>query len=196
MNVHGCATFFKNFNLPWHQHDDYLDRPVSERGAFFHSPSRLASNRRGLRKNSDDGMSVRTGNNWKTLWDQIYSGRVGNALMPTPEVMVSLVSRYGRPDPESGFPECKTPMDIQLLAESLWLGQALIEGRVMCYLQPVIDRNDKIFGYESFARAKAKDGAIIGGDQIIAASKVLGIEYMIDRMLHVEAIKTFVTSEL
>ena len=64
----------------------------------------------------------------------------------------------------------------------------------MCYLQPVMSDKDKIFGYESFARVKAEDGSVIAGDKIVAASKALGIEYMIDRHLQVQAIKTFASS--
>jgi EAL domain-containing protein (putative c-di-GMP-specific phosphodiesterase class I) len=64
----------------------------------------------------------------------------------------------------------------------------------MCYLQPVVSSKDKVFGYESFARVRSAEGDIIGGEQIVAASKVLGIEYVVDRHLHVQAIKTFADS--
>jgi len=181
----------KNFNLPWHQHDEYWIA-VFPKTDSFPIPVQVCLEQAGLHKTTDDGMSVRTKRDWKTTWDKIYSGLKKIDALELVEVSFA-------PDAEGPVKradsECKEMAAIQAIAESLWLGDAMLSDRVMCYLQPVIGGNEKIFGYESFARVKATDGSIIGGDKIIAASKILGIEYMIDRMLHVEAIKTFVTSE-
>jgi|GEM_PF-657798 len=181
----------KNFNLPWHQNDEYWITIYPKTGSFS-AEVKACLNEAGLRSVADEGMAVRTESDWKTVWDKVHDGLKKLDALANVEVAFA---------PDATGPlkridvECKAPIVIQLIAESLWLGDALREDRVVCYLQPVMSGTDKVFGYESFARVKASDGTVIGGDKIIAASKVLGIEYMIDRMLHVQAIKTFVTSE-
>jgi EAL domain-containing protein (putative c-di-GMP-specific phosphodiesterase class I) len=181
----------KNFNLPWHQHDEYWISLYPKSGSF--TPEvKACLEEAGMHKTTDEGMAIRTGRDWKSAWDKIHDGL--KRLDALASVDVAFAPDAEGPAKRSEA-ECKAPVVIQLIAESMWLGDALLEDRVVCYLQPVVSGTDKIFGYESFARVKATDGSVIGGDKIIAASKVLGIEYMIDRLLHVQAIKTFVTSE-
>jgi EAL domain-containing protein (putative c-di-GMP-specific phosphodiesterase class I) len=59
----------------------------------------------------------------------------------------------------------------------------------------VVSGTDRAFGYESFARVRQTDGTVIGGAAIVRASRALGIEYAIDRQLHVQAVKTFADAE-
>lgn len=88
----------------------------------------------------------------------------------------------------------KAVSDIRHIADSLWLGDALLADRVVCYLQPVQDRRGKVFGYESFARVQLEGEHVIGGGQIFAASKALKLEYRLDRYLHQKAVEAFVAS--
>ena len=53
-----------------------------------------------------------------------------------------------------------------------------------------------IFGYESFARVKMASGEILSGAKIIQAAKELNIQHLIDKHLHVLAIKTFAEANL
>ena len=53
---------------------------------------------------------------------------------------------------------------------------------------------NKVFGYESFARVQAKDGEMMSGDKVMQAGRALGIEFMIDRHMHAQAISTFMRS--
>ena len=181
----------KNFNLPWHQYDHYWISLYPKGGDFSAAADSLLQ-KLGMRKLSDGGMAIQTPRDWKSLWDPIYMGLEQIAALDQVHAAVT----PGMKQPQGrGTLDCKPPLLIQLIADSLWVGDALLEGRIMCYLQPVIGAKDKIFGYESFARVKSPDGDIIGGEQIIAASRALGIEFMIDRHLHVQAIKTFVSSQ-
>lgn len=181
----------KNFNLPWHQHEEYWVTLYPRVGNFT---MELAHDleKAGLHRTTENGMSIRTDRDWKAVWDKVYACLQQHSAVEEVEVAFA-------PEAESpakrGSSDCRDVASIQAISESLWLGDALLDDRVMCYLQPVITGTDKTFGYESFARVRAVDGSIIAGDRIFAASKVLGIEYMIDRLLHVQAIKTFVTSE-
>ena len=69
--------------------------------------------------------------------------------------------------------ECKSVATMQYIADSLWLGDALIENRVVLLLAIGFHSSkDRIFGYESFARVeKCRMEKVVGGMQIMAASK-------------------------
>ncbi len=84
---------------------------------------------------------------------------------------------------------------LDTLAESLWLGEAMIEDRIVCYMQPVLDKRGKVFGYESFARVESEKG-VIGGGKILEAGRNLNVEYILDRHMHVKAITSFISSDL
>ena len=181
----------KNIQLPWNQHDKYWISVYAKTGSFTPKISLLLQEA-GFQPSADNGMSVCTGKDWKTRWELLYSALKQSDALDAVDIAFA---------PDANSPakrtevECKTPSAIQLTAENMWLGDAVREDRLMCYLQPVMSANDKIFGYESFARVRDADGKIIGGDKIIAASKALGIDYTIDRFLHIEAIKTFAGSD-
>jgi EAL domain-containing protein (putative c-di-GMP-specific phosphodiesterase class I) len=74
-------------------------------------------------------------------------------------------------------------------------GEALLENRFASHLQKVVDKRDKVFGYEAFGRGFDTQGALIDGTTLFKASKGLQIEHILDRHLHVLAIDTFVDSE-
>ncbi len=84
--------------------------------------------------------------------------------------------------------------DIKYITSSLWLGDALLADRVTCFLQPVHDRRSKVFGYESFARVYLDEETLVGGKEIFAASKILNLEFKLDRYLHQKAVESFVAS--
>jgi EAL domain-containing protein (putative c-di-GMP-specific phosphodiesterase class I) len=89
----------------------------------------------------------------------------------------------------------RTTASLNTLADSLWLGEAMLHDRIVCYMQPVLDKRGKVFGYEAFARVE-EDKEVIGGGRIIAAAKGLSAEYLLDRYLHVKAVASFITSDL
>ena len=55
----------------------------------------------------------------------------------------------------------------------------------------MVDKQGQPFGYESFARITGANGEVINGMQIIEAGKALNIKHIIDRHLHVEAVRNF-----
>jgi EAL domain-containing protein (putative c-di-GMP-specific phosphodiesterase class I) len=186
----------KKFNLPWHQHDSYWLTLYAVQGKF--RPELFAElQKAGLQELPDNGialtqgMGVQASRTWKTLWTPVYEAL--SRMKAENEVEVALTP--GAEVPGELVVQRQSASAMQAIAESLWLGEALLEERIMCYLQPVLSAPGKVFGYESFARVAAPDGAIIAGDRIVTASKALGIEYMIDRHLQVQAIKTFMSSK-
>jgi EAL domain-containing protein (putative c-di-GMP-specific phosphodiesterase class I) len=180
------TSALKNFNLVWNQHDQYWLK-LYPRAGKISAATLDALTKLHMQKMADGGLAIQTPRDWKSVWDQIYAALEKTAALDEMEVILS--------PPGDTALERKSPAAIRTIAESLWLGDALLEDRIMCYLQPVLSARDQVFGYESFVRAKAPSGDIIAGDKIIAACRALGIEFVIDRHLHVQAIRTFVSSQ-
>lgn len=179
----------KNFNLPWHQYDQYWVT-VGMSGAGF--PPSLAQALKGAGMESNGRvMSAKTDRNWSARWAAIYTQLQQANVLESVEAAVTSTPVAA----DGQGVDWRPAAAVQQVAESMWLGDALLEDRILCYLQPVVSGRDKVFGYESFARVRLPDDTIIGGDKIISASRALNIEFMIDRHLHVQAITTFVCSD-
>lgn len=186
-----AITSSKSFNLPWHQYDTYWIAVFAKAGSFTSDASK-ALQKAGMQVAAPDAMTMKTQKMWKLGWENVQACLKQSDLLEAVEIIIA----PGDANPLQQAPvERKKPLAVQQLADSLWLGDALLEQRIRCYLQPVLSGRDKIFGYESFARVQMTDGTLIGGAAIVAASKVLNMEYMIDRHLQVQAIKTFVSSD-
>lgn len=180
----------KSFNLPYLQHDSYFLSLFSQSGNFAPNISNELQGI-GYKKVTDGRFMAQASSSWAELWAQTYAILRNAGLSDSMEV--SLMADSNLPAAESG--ERKKVIDIQTVAENLWLGEALRDNRILCYFQPIVGEKQKIFGFESFVRARGVDGNIIGGDKIIKASKALNIEYMIDRHLQVQAVRTFAESD-
>lgn len=184
----------KPLHLPWNQSQQYW-LCVLPRAA---DPSPLAVSLKAigmqeLREGSTSGFALLTEQHWAQSWGVIYQAlEAAGALSQVDAAVVSADSALDAMPIEMARKPCD---QIQRIAQSLWLGEALMHGDVLCYLQPVVAGNDRVFGYESFARVRKADGTIIGGASIVEACKALSIEYTMDRQLQVQAIKTFVESE-
>lgn len=180
----------KQFNLPWHQQPHYWIALYPSVSGF---PETLTDIVKPFspRKLPDGGILIETDSNWHDVWMNLFSELNQQRLLTQLELGLASGVHAPANKAEAG---CRSVEAIQAIAESLWLGDALIEDRVVCYLQPICSDKDRVVGYESFARVIMPDGKVIAGDAIIAASKILGIEYMIDRHLHIQAIKTFASS--
>lgn len=184
------ANNTKNFNLPWHQYEKYWINVGMKNSAP--PPALVKALKSAGMQISGNIMTIETGRDWKTSWSAIYTQLGYSGELQSVEVAVV----PGEAPILGQTPvDWKTAAGVQQIAESLWLGDALLEDRIVCYLQQVVSSRDKVFGYESFARAQGANGEVIGGDKIMEASRALGIEYMIDRHLHVQAITTFVCSD-
>ena len=144
-----------------------------------------------LQSSREQGKKV--AGSWAAEWKQLYILLKDHAQ----GLEVSVISGAEKPSAEAVAYAAK-PLDaIHSIAQSLWLGDALREKRLMCYMQPIMGENKtRMFGYESFVRATSEKGDVISGFHIIAAAKILGIEYAIDRYLHIEAINSFMASGL
>lgn len=176
----------KSLNLPYLQHEGYELRLFSVSGAFSPIVS-AALLQAGCKKTLQGMQLLHAGRDWPVSWVKIYHVLQQAGLLA--DVDVEIHAEDGTSTPR------KNAAGLQAVADGLWLGEALLEDRLLCYFQPIVNRKAQAFGYESFVRVRSRDGSIIAGDKVIAASRALGIEYMIDRQLHVQAVKTFAGSD-
>jgi len=181
----------KQFNLPWHQSTHYWIS-IYPKDKIFPPALVPLIEQIGMHRQSDGSMAIRTERKWKLVWDviegNIRQADVANAV----EVMVTAGEMI--PATKAAC-DGKTVVNPAEIAGSMWVGDALLDDRIMCYLQPVMTAKGQVFGYESFARVRRTDGTVTAGYEIVNASKALGIEHTIDRHLHVQAITTFASSE-
>ncbi|MEZ5691778.1 MAG: EAL domain-containing protein [Rickettsiales bacterium] len=178
----------KIFNIPYLQYDNYWLNLFSKSGALN---SDIANKLQGIgyHKEKDGRWVAQTTHKWAELWAKTYSILQKNQLTSAIEVALTTQEEIHNDE------ELKKASSIQNIAENLWLGEALKEDRIMCYLQPIVTDKKQRFGFESFVRASSADGKIINGGDIVKASKILNIEHIIDRHLHVQAVQTFASGK-
>ena len=181
----------KTLNMPWHQHDHYWVN-VFARGGHFPAHIVEGLKQAGMQFLSAGAFTLKTNRQWCPAWDTVYEAI--NGMNAAHLVEVSVTPGDSSPHVQMRGVH-KSVADMQAVADGMWLGDAIMEDRILCYLQPVVASKDKVFGYESFARVREHNGKIIEGSSILNASKALGMEFMIDRLLQVQAIKTFVSSD-
>ena len=180
------------FNLPYNQSSQYWLAIFTSAEA---DDLRKALAARGFRPLAarPNVLTQRLAHPWCEPWKDICAAIA--IQDPEKRTDVSLIPGDVEPSlQEYGFAQ-KNAASLDMLCDSLWLGEAMMEDRVVCYMQPVLDKSGKVFGYESFARVAAEKG-VIGGGKIIEASKCLNIEYALDRHMHVKAIESFIASDL
>jgi EAL domain-containing protein (putative c-di-GMP-specific phosphodiesterase class I) len=186
-------TTAKPFHLPYNQYDSYWICLWPD--AELHPASLITQLvTTGFQKRQADReyYVCPAGKQWVKTWNKLKE-----ILAPiAADVKVAIVAGGGEPDVQQIAFSHKPVAEIQKISECLWLGDAILRGDILCYFQPVMTQKDKAVGYESFARVRAEDGSIIGGGEIVKASRVLGIEYALDRYLHVQAIKTYIAGNL
>lgn len=176
-------------NMLWNQHGRYWLYVQPSAPLPTEIASAFALKRRAL---EPECWVKDTGNAWAAEWQ-----RVSKALRAAGiGGQAAVIGGEEEPDPRTLPMNWKSLDAVDDVAGSMWLAEALQSGDVLCYLQPVVSGPERVVGYESFARVRTTDGRIIGGLEIVRASRALGIEYAIDRHLHIEAIKTFVNGNV
>ncbi|HEU5046754.1 MAG TPA: EAL domain-containing protein [Rickettsiales bacterium] len=180
------------FNLPYNQSSTYW--------LAVYPPENMPEFRQSLTDNGlaglpggDGACVMKISGTWADAWKNVKESILQHNVKDG--VQVSLLTGENQPEPQE-FSYTRKSFDIlDKIASSLWLGEAMLEDRIVCYMQPVFDKRNKVFGHEAFARIETADKPV-GGGQIIEASKYLNAEYMLDRYLHLKAIRTFISSDL
>lgn len=137
---------------------------------------------------------LRCSGTWAPAWQATEEGCARMAADWDLQIRAAVFSEERLPPASEVEPHLRPAQSIRDILSSLWLGEALLDNRVVCYLQPIIDRHGALFGHEAFARAHLADGRIASGYDIITASRHLNIEYRLDRQLQRKAIEALVQS--
>lgn len=133
---------------------------------------------------------LKTESTWADHWNQLATLLVAHDLFG--RAQVAIIACEAEPDQAAIDSEIRRPEDVAAIARSLWLGDALMEDRLVCYLQPIVNANSHVFGYEAFARVEQGNDTVVAGASIVEASRILNIEYRLDRFLHHKAIEAFI----
>lgn len=180
----------KSLHLPWHQGEGYW---LCAWIAPEHRTVITALEALGAISISEGVWGLAAGPRWAERWAAMEA-----ILAPLPaseQFSVAIIPGTQAPDAQLLSMSRKTLAEVRHIAENLWLGEALLGGRILCYFLPVMDKRGKPFGSESLARLRTESGQLISGGSIFAASKALNMEHMVDRHLHVEAIRNFVSGD-
>ncbi len=180
------------FNLPYNQSHYYWLAvfPLSDNTAL---QSDLIASGMQIVPALGNAFIMRLAHPWDAAWKAVREILAKHEAEQ--QVEIALIPAEAQPGFEEFSYARKSVAAINFLADSLWLGNAMIEDRVVSYMQPVLDKRGKVFGYEAFARVET-DKEPIGGGKIIEASRGLSAEYILDRHLHVKAITSFIDSDL
>ncbi len=151
-----------------------------------------ASSRFGAKKlhQKSNLYGLNAGSAWTENWSRLERELV------TAQLRAAVIASEDMPGAQEIEMSLRPAREVEALARNLWLAHYINEGRLVCYMQPVIDRRKKQIGNEAFARMEAPDGALIGGGAIMQASHALHVEYQVDRLMHRQAIQCFNDSDL
>lgn len=131
--------------------------------------------------------------NWGVSWRNISASLTELGIAANTQVGV--VAGEEKPVMQEVAFHHKTVEETDSISDCLWLLDIIAVKQLSCSFMPVVDRRGEIFGYESLVRG-AMDDRVINGGEIFKASKVLQVEYLIDRHLHELAIQEFVAQKL
>lgn len=133
---------------------------------------------------------MQTGPDWAASWHVISA-----LLADFPQTLAAILPGDGdTQEREIGF-HLRPLGEIDSVAAHLWLAEALRDKRLLCYMQRVVDRRGVQIGYEAFARIE-REKDVASGQQIITAARALRVEYMLDRMMHRLAVRSYRQGEL
>lgn len=131
---------------------------------------------------------VKTKRDWRAEWKKV------SELLEA-EAQVAVLSADDELDAEHISPYLNAAEKIDEFSENYWLADALANDQVICHFQKIVNKDDEVVGYESFARAKIGK-EIISGGKIIQAAYALNIQHMLDKYLQDLAITTFAKHKL
>lgn len=183
----------KPIHLPYNQYDAYwiciLPHDVLGDQAVANALVALGFSERQSSQNYYVGFA---GKEWGDLWQRVREA----ATDILDSINITIIASEEEPSEAQVTMSHKSAQEIDEIYASLWLGHAILRDQIVCFFQPVMAKDNRVVGHESFARVVKSDGRVIGGGDIVEASRKLGIEYALDRHLHVQAIKTFMAGKL
>ncbi len=144
----------------------------------------------GMKHVNGDIYVLKCSENWIATWQAMEADMV--VIAASGDVKCAVISKAELPPIDELKHELRPLRHLAMIAQNAWLVDALLDNRIVSFLQQMKDRRGQVFGYEAFARALNEDGSHESGAAIIKASREIKIEYRIDRFLHSKAIEAMV----
>ncbi len=184
-----------NFNLSWNSHENYWICAVLPNEDKLHILEECFKNKGVITTYLDATcFAIYSFNDWADNWNTLREALQKNNFADSKIAIIP--AQKNRPSMDDVLVNLETIEKINLVASNLWLGDAILNSRVECHFQPIIDRRSEPFGYEAFARIRLENGELIGGAKIIKAAREMEIGHLLDKYLHVLAIRTFAEARL
>ena len=139
-------------------------------------------------------MGLQTGPDWVGTWEEII--RAFGLMSESTSIRAAVIPADELPGLQEIGLSLKPIAEIHSVAQYIWLSNYLSEGRLVCFMQPMVGRSRAVMGYEAFARIDAPDGTLISGGKIMNASRALRMEFQVDRVMHQQAVQTFMENDL
>lgn len=138
--------------------------------------------------------AIQASHEWVAEWERVQSALL--AAGGSERLRAAIIASDITPGSKEIALNLRPLHAVQEVVDHLWLLDHLSEDRLVCFMQPVVDRRGKKIGFEAFARIAQEDGTIVGGAAIMRASHALRVEYQVDRRMHKVAVDSFAKSDL
>lgn len=184
-----------NFNLSWNSHENYWLCIVLPDSDNLHVLEKSFKNSGTTYAYLDQTcFALHAPKEWKETWDALNSALLKNKFLNAKAAVLPALKQ--KPTIDDVLMALETTDRISSIAENLWLGDAILNNRIECHFQRIIDRTSEPFGYEAFVRVRLENGELAGGAKIIKAAREMSIEHLLDKYLHILAIRTFAEARL
>ena len=129
-----------------------------------------------------------TGQQWGASWLPLK--QVLRHYAPPAGVHLAIVSGIDKPSAAQLPAAEKSLAALDALAQSLWLGEAILANGLELEWQGIFDRKGHALGYEAFARLRRADSnTLADGTDIFHAARGLQIEALLDSAFHTLALQ-------
>ena len=183
-----------NFNLSWNNHDNYWISVLLPEADSGHKLEKAFKNKYiASAYIAPNCFAILANRSWKESWDALKTVLAQHNFC---NCRAAVTPSNHPPSIEEVLLGLESMDKIDIIADGLWLGDAILNSRVECHFQPIIDRTSEPFGYEAFARIRLESGELVSGARIIKTARELGIGHVLDKYLHILAIRTFAEARL
>ncbi|UTR12804.1 EAL domain-containing protein [Evansella sp. LMS18] len=79
--------------------------------------------------------------------------------------------------------------EVESVLELQWIDEVISKELITCFYQPIVTRDEEVYGYELLARFKREDGSFIFPGEIFGAAKTRGRLYALDRLCRMTAVR-------
>ncbi|WP_256760642.1 EAL domain-containing protein [Cohnella sp. WQ 127256] len=80
--------------------------------------------------------------------------------------------------------------EIKVTLSSQWVDDIILQQRVICYAQPIVDAQGSVYAHEMLARFVQEDGSLLSPLAVFEAAKLRNRLYSLDRLCRMAAVRS------